>query len=87
MLKNKKQQETLRRIFEKPTPNNILWRDIESLLRHLGFAIRYQGGSVFHVSGTGCKPINVHRPHPGNQTYPVVVKTIRRYLEEMGIRP
>jgi hypothetical protein len=36
---NKKQRQTLERIFEKPARSDILWPDIENLFKALGAEI------------------------------------------------
>jgi len=33
---NSKQRKTLKNIFSRPTPKNLLWNDIESLFRAIG---------------------------------------------------
>ena len=39
----------LRAIFQDPVSGNIHWREIESLLHHLGAKLEPSHGAVFHV--------------------------------------
>jgi len=83
---NSKQQKTLERIFTTPVPNNILWSEIESLLRNLGCVIQYKGGSKVKIAKDTEKAL-IHRPHPGNQTPPETVIDIRTMLTNIGVTP
>ena len=47
---NKKQRQTLRRLFEKPTRSDISWNDIESLFIALGAEVREGKGSRVRVA-------------------------------------
>lgn len=83
---NSKQRRTLEKIFEKPTPNNILWKDIESLLNHIGCMLKYPGGSIAKISKGEARILD-HRPHPGNQTPSRTTGRIRIFLADIGVMP
>jgi hypothetical protein len=82
---NSKQQKTLRGIFEDPIRANIDWSDVESLLKALGKVTEGSGSRVrAFVNG---KVATFHRPHPEKETDKGTVKSVRRFLQEAGIRP
>ncbi len=54
---------TLAAVFEDPVRANLLWRDIEAMLRYLDADIQERAGSRVSVTLNG-KPVVFHRPHP-----------------------
>jgi hypothetical protein len=81
-----KHQRTLRTVFADPVRANISWADIESLLLALG-AERDEGrGSRVRFVLNGIRAV-FHRPHPQKETDRGAVKSVRRFLEEGGIKP
>jgi hypothetical protein len=81
-----KHRKTLRAIFHDPVKSGIVWDDIEALLMTLG-AERFEGnGSRVRFLLNGIKA-TFHRPHPRKETDKGAVKSVRRFLEEGGIRP
>jgi hypothetical protein len=81
-----KHRKTLQAIFADPVRANINWADIEALLMALG-AERDEGpGSRVRFALNGIRAI-FHRPHPQKETDRGAVKSVRRFLEEGGIRP
>jgi hypothetical protein len=83
---NKKQRRTLEAIFEDPVRANIPWREIENLFIALGAEITEGSGSRVRVALQGVRAI-FHRPHPQKETNKGAVKSVRRFLQEAGIRP
>jgi len=82
---NKKQRKTLETIFRNPVSSSIPWSDIEALLAALG-ADRSEGnGSRVRFKLNGVKAI-FHRPHPAPTTDKGAVKSVRRFLEEAGVK-
>jgi len=80
-----KHRKTLQAIFADPVRANINWADIEALLMALG-AERDEGtGSRVCFALNGIRAI-FHRPHPQKETDRGAVKSVRRFLEEGGIR-
>lgn len=77
---NKKLQGTYKRIFEKPVRSDILWSDIEMLLKGLGATISQGRGSRVRVVLNGVKAV-FHRPHPTSNSDCGQVASVRRFLE------
>jgi len=81
---NKKQRQTLERIFEKPDRSDISWSDIESLFIALGAEISEGKGSRVRVILSDVKAV-FHRPHPQRVTNKSTIRSVRRFLLESGI--
>jgi hypothetical protein len=84
---NAKQRKMLQRLFAHPTPNDILWADILSLLRHLGYTIETRRGSAYSFQKGIGLPLVEHGPHPSRQTHQDSVRRIRKFLEKNGDAP
>ncbi|HEY8011439.1 MAG TPA: type II toxin-antitoxin system HicA family toxin [Rudaea sp.] len=82
----RKHAKVLAAIFAHPTPANILWRDIEALLRALGGDIEERAGSRIAVVLFGQVQV-FHRPHPAPVTDKGAVVGVRRWLESHGVIP
>jgi len=72
-------------IFKDPVQANILWTDIEGLLAALGSKISKGGGSRLRVKLNGVRAV-FHRPHPQKTTDKGAVCSVRRFLENAGVR-
>ena len=83
---NKKQRQTLQRIFEKPQRSDILWNDIERLFIALGAEVNEGKGSCVRVALNDVRAV-FHRPHPERVTNKGSVKSVRRFLIESGVTP
>ena len=83
---NKKQRQTLQRIFEKPTRSDILWNDIGSLFIGLGAEVSEGKGSRVRVALNDVRAV-FHRPHPQRVTNKVSVRSVQRFLIESGVTP
>ena len=68
-IMNSKQRKTLEVIFSLPTPKNLAWDDLVSLLRALGCDMVKDGGSHFAFRLDKQKA-DFHRPHPGKELKP-----------------
>ena len=77
--------KTLENIFKKPTPSNISWMDIENLLISLGAVISEGAGSRVRVKLNNERAV-FHRPHPGKETDRGAVNSVKRFLENAGVR-
>ena len=73
-------------IFKDPVNTNIQWREIESLLRHLGAAVESLSGTRVRVKLNGHEGI-LHRPHGGNSLGRQDVQHLREYLSHARITP
>lgn len=81
-----KHRKTLKEIFHDPVKSSIVWDDIEAMLMALG-AQRFEGnGSRVRFLLNGIKAV-FHRPHPQKETDKGAVKSVRRFLQEGGIKP
>jgi hypothetical protein len=83
---NKKHRRTLKAIFEEPTKADIAWRDIENLLLALQAELSEGSGSRVRVALGGIRAV-FHRPHPQKETSKGMVKSVRRFLQEVGVKP
>ena len=81
---NKKQRQTLRRLFEKPTRSDISWNDIESLFIALGAEVTEGKGSRVRVALNDVRAV-FHRPHPQRVTNKASVSSVQRFLIESGV--
>jgi HicA toxin of bacterial toxin-antitoxin, len=82
----KKHADTLEAIFHTPVLSNVKWSDIETLIVHLG-------GQVYEGRGSRVKIVLndrvsvFHRPHPQKETDKGALVSMRRFLEEAGVKP
>jgi len=83
---NRKQQQTLQRIFEKPERADISWNDIEGLFIALGAEVTEGKGSRVRVVLNDVRAV-FHRPHPERVINKEAVKSVRRFLMESGVKP
>jgi hypothetical protein len=78
--------KTLTALYTHPVSANIQWRDVEALFKELGAVVSEREGSRVGVELFG--EIRVfHRPHPSPSTDKGAVASIRRWLEEHGVKP
>lgn len=80
---NKKYQKTLETIQQKPTPANVRWSDVESLLIALGASLREGAGSRVRFELNG-RDFNCHRPHPGKEAKQYVLRELVGFLRDVG---
>lgn len=83
---NSKQLKTLKAIFSKPTPSNILWTDIEKLLVAVGCTVTEGNGSRVKFDFEGYT-VAFHRPHPQKETKPYAVRIAKEFLILIGVKP
>jgi hypothetical protein len=81
-----KQRRTLERIFAQPTPAEIGWDDIESLLRALDVEFRQAAGSKFRIELNGVHTV-LHVPHPRPVARRGRIEAVRDFLIKAGIEP
>lgn len=82
----KKHQRTLALIFNRPVSGSIKWGDIEALFTELGAEIQEREGSRVAVILFGQVKV-FHRPHPSPDTDKGAVASVRKWLEENGVKP
>lgn len=83
---NSQQRRILKKIFDDPVRSNILWADIESLLRACGAEITEGQGSRIRIALNDVRAV-FHRPHPRPETDKGAIKSMRRFLAEAGVIP
>jgi hypothetical protein len=83
---NKRQRETLEKIFQTPVPASLEWRDIEALFVAVGARTVEGSGSRVRFELNGVVA-TFHRPHPEKEAKSYQVRDARRLLEQAGIRP
>lgn len=76
----------LKAIFQEPVSANMHWREIESLLHHLGATIEPTHGARFRVVLNDVEFI-LHHPHHGNEFTKQDIKQLRGHLTQAGISP
>jgi len=82
---NKKQQKVLDAVFAEPVKSNIIWNDIEKLLKALGTEISEGSGSRVRLYLNGVRAV-FHKPHPKKETDKGALNSMRRFLIEAGVR-
>lgn len=77
---------TLAEVFEDPVRANILWSDVEAMLRYLGATLNERSGSrvAFNLNGR-CSVF--HKPHPRKELSPAMVRDLRTFLAASGVTP
>ncbi len=81
-----KHSSLLSAIFHDPVSANIHWREIESLLHHLGASIKPAHGARFHVTLNGSECF-LHHPHQSNVCDKNLIKYLREFLTRAGVSP
>lgn len=81
-----KHENLLRAIFHDPVSGNIQWREVESLLNHLGADLESLSGARIRVKLNGAEGI-LHRPHHGNALGRQDIQHLREYLAHARMTP
>jgi len=81
-----KHARILENIYTDPISGNIHWRDVESLIHHLGASVGNARGAKLHVSLNGVEGI-IHRPHHGGVCTRQEIKHLRDFLAAAGVTP
>lgn len=76
----------IRTIFHDPINANIHWREIESLLHHVGADIEELSGNRVRVRLNRAEGV-LHRPHHGKTLDRNGVRSLRGYLASAGMTP
>ena len=83
---NNKHRKTLKAIFDDPVRADIKWADIEGLFVACGGVIEEARGSRICVELEGVFA-HFQRPHPQPSTDKGAIKSVRRFLENAGVKP
>lgn len=76
----------LRAVFHDPVSGNIHWREIESLLHHVGAKIEPLSGARFRATLNGAEDV-LHRPHHNDTLDRSAVRHVREFLARARITP
>jgi len=79
-----KHESLLRSIFEGPVSGNVHWREVESMLTHLGAKVEPHHGANFRVVLNGVEGF-IHRPHNSNTCSKQELRHVRDYLVSAGV--
>jgi hypothetical protein len=82
---NSRNHKTLEQIFKRPIPSGVLWADVESLFLALGAEISEGSGSRVRVKLNDVRAV-FHRPHPEKTTDKGALNSVRRFLENAGVK-
>ena len=82
---NTKQKKVYEAIFKNPVQSDIEWQEIENLLKSLGANISEGNGSRVRIELNGQRAV-FHRPHPERVTDKGAVKSMRRFLDNAGVK-
>ncbi len=82
----RKHLRTLELIYARPVSANIRWADIEALFIELGAEMAEREGSRVEIFLFSMVRV-FHRPHPSPDTDKGAVASIRKWLEENGVKP
>ncbi len=83
---NSKQTKTLAAVFTNPTPANIEWDAVESLLLAADCELIEGSGSRVRFV---CKDViaSFHRPHPAKEAKRYQIRDAREFLTKIGVVP
>jgi hypothetical protein len=79
-----KHQTLLHAILHDPLPANIHWRELESLLSHLGATVEPSHGARFKVSLNSASDF-LHHPHHNSECSRDLIKQVREFLAHAGV--
>ncbi|OHC68966.1 MAG: hypothetical protein A2045_00435 [Rhodocyclales bacterium GWA2_65_20] len=79
-----KHANLLRSIFQDPVSANIHWREVESLLHHLGAVVEPAHGARFRVVLNRVEGF-LHHPHHSNVCDRQTIKLLREFLAHAGV--
>jgi len=83
---NNKNRKVLESVFADPVRAGVKWADIEALFTACGGILEEARGSRVCVEINGVVA-HFHRPHPRSDTDKGAVKSVRRFLENAGVKP
>ena len=81
----KRHKKILDQIFQNPVCSDVQWADIENLLYALGAELSEGKGSRVRIALNGVRAV-FHRPHPQKETDKGALQSMRRFLQEAGVR-
>jgi hypothetical protein len=76
----------IRSVFHDPPSGNLHWRDVESLLKHVGASVEPISGARIRVKLNHMEDV-LHRPHHSNVMSVSAVMHLRQFLARAGVTP
>lgn len=76
----------IRTIFHDPPSGNVHWRDIESLLKHVGAELEPISGARIRAKLNRMEEV-LHRPHHSNVLETSALLHLRGFLARAGVTP
>lgn len=76
----------LRAIFHDPPSGNVHWREVESLLKHVGASLEPISGARIRVKLNRMEGV-LHRPHHSNVLDVSALMHVREILARGGVTP
>lgn len=86
MVPRRKHLSLVERIFQEPSPADVRWAEVQSLLSALGAEITEGRGSRVRLFLNGVRAV-FHRPHPHPVMDRGAVRSLRRFFREAGVGP
>jgi hypothetical protein len=83
---SRKHDHLLTGLFSDPPSGNVHWREVESLLNHLGAEIENLSGARLRVLLNGAEGI-LHRPHHGHTLGRSDITHLREFLARARCTP
>ena len=74
----------LRTIFQDPVSGNIHWREVESLLHHLGAEVEPTRSGSFRAVLNRVEAF-LHHPHHSSVCDKPTIKSLREFLAHAGV--
>jgi hypothetical protein len=83
---NNKQRKTFDTIFNTPTPSNLKYDEIVSLLKSVGVQVKESAsGSRVLIKFKECTQV-IHKPHLQKELKQYAVRIIKEFLINAGIK-
>ena len=76
----------IRSIFHDPPSGNVHWRDVESLLKHVGASLEPIPGTRVRVKLNRMEDV-LHGPHHSNVLDASALMHLRQFLARAGVTP
>ena len=82
----KKHRQIFDKLYSRPTPSSLKFRDVDAMLYALGVTRSESAGSrvTFELDG---QVIVIHAPHPSPQMKKSSVDSLRKFLTDLGYVP
>lgn len=85
-LMSRRHANLIHSIFHDPPSGNIHWRDVESLLKHVGASLEPISGARVRVKLNRMEDV-LHRPHHSNVLDTTSLAHLREFLARAGATP